>query len=222
MTTKQAVILSMLAGVVVIVFSGLAVAILTLPEELLPIIVVTPTRTATIPPTITLTPTLPNFMPVDSSPTETAEPTPINTRVPTLTPRPKSTATPTVVIEIPTPIILPSATPTETPRPLPTSKPVVVSTPTVHKPLGYYINFDAQEKLIVEGECTDLTWRVEGSSAIFLNGDLVQPSGRKKVCPKETKVYKLEVQLANSTMIDQRQVEIEVEEEDDLFDLDLD
>lgn len=211
MNRLQIVVVSVLAGLVAMVFVGLAIAILFLPVDALPIIIVTPTRTATATPTITLTPTFPNFMPtVDSK--LSPEPTQTNTRVPTATPPAKKTATSTVVFKLPTAIIIPTATSTEVPLP-PPPRPTVakVEETATSIPLSYRIDFRADEESLGKGQCTDLEWNVQGAKTIFLDGSLVNPSGKKEVCPKRTKTYRLEVTLPGIANIEVREIEIKID-----------
>lgn len=206
----QAVIISILTGLVVLVFIGLA-AILLLPGEVT--LRSTPTSTATIPPTAT--PTFPNFMPTAGGVTPTpGEPTPTNTRLPTSTPLPTRTPRPTLIINLPTPVVRPTATPTAAPLPPPTvaREPSPTATPLVQR--QYSVSFEAEDTSLVEGECTDIIWRVEGAVNIELDGDSVGQSGREKVCPDEDSSYRLTFQIAGSTEIGSREVEILVESDD--------
>jgi len=214
MSRLQIVLVSLLAGLVVLVFMTLTVLILFVPVEALPIIIVTPTRTVTVTPINTMLPTLPSSLPtaniLDSV---TAEATQVNTRVPTMTPLPPKTATPTIVFEIPV-IVVPTKTPTETPRPLP--KPTVTkakNTPTTI-PLSYRIDFWADETELNKNQCIDLEWDVQGAETIFLDGTLVEPSGNKEVCPKRKQTYRLEVKLPNIANKEVRDVTIEVSDTD--------
>ncbi|MDM8529266.1 hypothetical protein QUF58_13810 [Anaerolineales bacterium HSG24] len=69
--------------------------ILFVPIEALPIIIVTPTRTVTVTPFNTVSPTSPSLLPTANIlASVTAEPTLVNTRVPTVTPLPPKTAPP--------------------------------------------------------------------------------------------------------------------------------
>ncbi|MDM8521660.1 hypothetical protein QUF64_16575 [Anaerolineales bacterium HSG6] len=204
-----------MASLVVLVFITLTFLVLFVPIEALPIIIVTPTRTVTLTPISTALPTSPSLLPTANIlASVTAEPTPVNTRVPTVTPLPPKTATPTIVFEVPTIIVLPTETPTETPRPLP--KPTSTrakNTPTII-PLSYRIDFKADDTKINKNQCTDLEWDVQGAETIFLDGTLVEPSGNKEVCPKRKQTYRLEVKLPNIANQEIREVTIEVNDTD--------
>lgn len=210
LTRLQAIIISILTGLVVLVFIGLA-AILLLPGEA--ILGSTPTPTATIPPTAT--PTFPNFMPTAGGVTPTpGEPTPTNTRLPTSTPLPTRTPRPTLIINLPTPVVRPTATPTAAPPPVPTvaGEPSPTATRLIQR--QYSVSFEAEDPSLTEGECTDIIWRIEGAVNIQLDGDPVGQSGREKVCPDEDSSYRLTFQIAGSTEVESREVEISVESDD--------
>lgn len=210
LTRSQAVVLSILMGLVVLVFIGLA-AILLLPGE--SILRSTLTPTSTIPPTAT--PTFPNFMPTAGgvSPTP-GEPTPTNTRIPTATPLPTRTPRPTAIINLPTPVVRPTATPTARPLPIPTvaGEPSPTATPLVQR--QYSVSFEAEQPSLASGECTDLVWRAEGVENLQLDGSSVGQTGRKKVCPDEDSSYRLTFQIAGSAEVGSREVEISVESDD--------
>jgi hypothetical protein len=210
LTRSQAVFISVLGGLVVLVFIGLGV-ILLLPGET--ILRSTATPTATIPPTVT--PTFPNFMPTPGGVTPTpGEPTPTNTRIPTATPLPTRTPRPTAIINLPTPVVRPTATPTAAPLPFPTV--ATQPSPTATRPVQrqYTVSFEAEDPSLESGECTDIVWRVEGAVDIQLDGSPVGQSGRKKVCPEEDSSYRLVFQIPGSAEIERREVEISVESDD--------
>jgi hypothetical protein len=210
LTRVQAVIISILIGLVVLVFIGLA-AILLLPGEV--ILRSEPTPTSTIPPTAT--PTFPNFMPTSGGVTPTpGEPTPTNTRIPTATPFPTRTPRPTAIINLPTPVVRPTATSTARPLPVPTV--AREPSPTATRPVQrqYSVSFEAEASSLASGECTDLVWRVEGAVNLQLDGDSVGQTGRQKVCPDEDSSYKLTFQISGSTAVESREVEILVESDD--------
>ncbi len=146
--------------------------------------------------------------------TSISKPTLPNTRVPTPTARPSKTPTTPFVLKIPTLMVYPTATeiylPEPPPPPLPTA-PIVVKTAV--KPLEYRIRFEAKKKTIMPGECTDLTWQVQGGETVTLDGKSVSASGKEKVCPKKNVNYRLVVQLPNRSGTDSRQVTIEVQDE---------
>ena len=207
MTRKQALIIGVLIGFVMLACAGMVV-VLRLPyDRLLP-----PSPTPTpLPPTITPTPTRQSFLPTASLETPTpAEPTATNTRVPTSTPRPPRTPTPPVEIKLPTPKPTPTTMPTPTPVVLPTNT-AVPFTPT-SIPLQYDIYFEADETTITQGDCTDLEWRVVGAAAVWLDGQSVSPAGQKEVCPSRDTSYELTVELPGSAQLRTSTVNIRVEE----------
>jgi hypothetical protein len=210
LTRSQAVVISILVGLVVLVFMGLA-AILLLPGKV--ILGSTPTPTSTVLPTVT--PTFPNFMPTAGGVTPTpGEPTPTNTRIPTSTPFPTRTPRPTAIIHLPTPVVRPTATPTAAPLPVPTV--ALEPSPTATRPVQrqYTVSFEAEASSLASGECTDLIWRVEGAENLQLDGNSVGQTGRKKVCPDEDSSYRLTFQISGSTAVESREVEILVESDD--------
>lgn len=217
MSRYQTLIVGGLTTIVAFVFLGLAVAVLYIPIDTLPIIIVTPTRTPTLTPTVTRTPTLPKFLPtVSLVASATSEPTPVNTRIPTSTPKPKSTATSTIIFEVPTLRIIPSATSTSTPRPRSTlpQRQEQQKQPTPRRPVGYQITFEADQPTLVKGDCTDIVWFVEGSSSVLLDGSPIAASGRKKVCPRKDTTYQLSVSLPNSTAFEIREIDVIIADED--------
>lgn len=206
MTRLQATIISILAGLVILVFMGLVVVLLTGETALSPV----PSPSPIVAPT--LTPTFPNFMPTANQITSVpGEPTPTNTRLPTVTPPPTRTPRPTLIISLPSPVVRPSATPTA--APLPVSIPTTGPTPTQTRPAQrlYSVSFEADNTSLRSGDCTDLKWQVQGSVTLQLDGTSVQPTGRKKVCPETDTTYTLTFQVVDSTEIERRQVRIEVE-----------
>ncbi len=209
MTRTQAVIIAILAGFVALVFLGFVVLIFFPYERLAP-----PAPTPIPPaPTVTPTPTFPNFMPTPAQETPVIEPTPTNTRLPTLTPTPFKTPTPTVVIKLPT------RRPTDTPIPTPTD--TLVPSPTFTRPVPtpvprqYRISFEAEESTIEEGDCTDLKWEAVGVTVVKLDGQNVNPSGERKVCPDEDTQYELTYELPGSNQLQTKTVKIRVEEKED-------
>jgi hypothetical protein len=75
------------------------------------------------------------------------------------------------------------------------------------------IFFGADRTSIQPGECVTLQWHVEGEgfSGIELNGLPVDPSGQMQVCPRQTDVYTLGVDIGNSML--NREVSVSVEQE---------
>jgi hypothetical protein len=210
LTRSQVTVISILAGLVILVFMGLVVVAL-LPGET--VFSPAPSPSPTVAPT--LTPTFPNFLPTASQITPTpAEPTPTNTRIPTTTPLPTRTPRPTLIISLPSPVVRPSATPTAArlPVPIPTAGPTPTQTRTPQR--IYSVSFEADNTSLTLGDCTDIKWQVQGALTLQLDGDPVEPTGRKKVCPETDTTYTLTFQVADSVEIERRQIRITVEEDD--------
>jgi len=142
------------------------------------------------------------------------EPTPTNTRIPSPTPFPTRTPRPTAIINLPTPVVRPTATPTARPLPVPTV--AGEPSPTATRPVQrqFSVSFEAEETSLASGECTDIIWRIEGAINIQLDGDSVGQSGREKVCPERDSSYRLTFQISGSTAVESREVEILVESDD--------
>ena len=68
------------------------------------------------------------------------------------------------------------------------------------------IKFFADRTSLQPGECTLLHWEVSGGLAVSLNGNPVEKTGQKEVCPGKTLLYTLSVDLGTS--VETRQVEI--------------
>jgi hypothetical protein len=95
---------------------------------------------------------------------------------------------------------------------LPPPVPVVhTPTPSPISPRRYSVSFEAEQTELVEGECTDLEWRVEGPVQVWLDDEPVDPAGSKEVCPEEDTSYTLETQIAGTTEIRRTIIEILVE-----------
>jgi CSLREA domain-containing protein len=78
------------------------------------------------------------------------------------------------------------------PTPVPAEKPTPVFTPTpTPEPIPLSINFNADQYLLKEGECTTLHWQVENADEVFLDGELVEALGARNACPEETTTYTL-------------------------------
>ncbi len=103
---------------------------------------------------------------------------------PTATPREAvpPTSTPTQTERPPT--VTPTTT--GTPTPTPTSTPTARARPT--------ISFEADPSLIVQGQCSTLSWDVEGATEVYLNGQGVVGHGTRPECPPQTTAYTLLVQ----------------------------
>jgi hypothetical protein len=209
MTRAQALILSVLTGLLVLVCIGLFM-LMFLPGRLIPAFA-PPTP---LPPRPTPTPTFPKFLPTGSLYTPVLEPTATNTRVPTATPPPSKPPTPTIVFEVTFPV-----KPTATPTPI---KIVPVATvppsPTievVQGPRGYSISFEADETEIEKDDCTTIRWLVEGAETVILDNESVEFIGKKKVCPKFDTTYQLTVTRPHETELIIRKVKISIEEKED-------
>ncbi|MCB0194734.1 MAG: hypothetical protein KDJ65_22470 [Anaerolineae bacterium] len=213
MNRSQAIVISLLIGLVTLTFIGL-VFFLLLPVE--QVIISPPTPTFTPSPTVTPTATFPNFMPTPSFTTPTpAEPTPTNTRLPTATSGPTNTPQPTVVLNFPEPIVRPTATSLPPPPVVPpVSSTTVNPTPTIGS-RGYSITFDAANSTITEGDCTNLRWNIQGAVTARLEGEQVNLSGTKEVCPGRETTYVLTTQLQNSPQIERHTVSIKVVQKND-------
>ena len=200
MTGSQALVISILFGMVTLVIIGIIAVILFPPASFTPPTATVPTAT----PLPTATATFPNFLPTPSQATPVITPTATNTRLPTLTPSPVRSATPTVVLEINLPE--PKATATvpapATPAPAAPTQPAAPADPAgTPLPLQYNIVFNARNPSIRAGDCTFLEWRVEGANIIRLDGQSVPPSGREEVCPEREVTYQLAVQLPDGNSV---------------------
>lgn len=212
MTRLQAITIGLLAGLVGLVC--LAMIMLLFVDLSGPTLLSAPSPTLSLEPISLPTPTFPNFMPTAGLETPVVEPTPTNTRVPTVTPRPPQEPTPTVVFLLPTRRPTDTPIPTPLPPPPPPTNTPVLPTPTP-PPREYSISFWAEEPNLVQGECTDLEWDVIGATAVMLDGRSVDPSGDREVCPDEDASYQLTVQLPDNAQLEQRIVEISVEEKEE-------
>jgi len=209
MTRAQALILSVLTGLVVLVCIGLFLIIL-LPGRLIPAFA-PPTP---LPPRPTPTPTFPKFLPTGSLYTPVLEPTATNTHVPTATPLPPKTPTPTIVFDVTYPV-KPTATPTPVKIvPVATATPVP-TTEAIPGPRGYSVSFEADETEIEKGDCTTIRWLVEGAEKVTLGSESVEFSGKKKVCPKVETTYQLTVTRPHETELIIRKIEISIVEEEE-------
>lgn len=115
---------------------------------------------------------------LESSPTPSPTVRATTPGAPTVTP---PTETPTA-----------TATPvTPTPTGTPTSTATATSTPTTPPP-PTIVSFQANPAQVQEGECTTLSWRVEGNpSAIYFDGEGVTSPDSRDRCPSETTSYTL-------------------------------
>jgi hypothetical protein len=110
-------------------------------------------------------------------------------------PTPLPTVQPTqeiVTPEAPSPSPTSSAVPTATPVP-PTATPVPPTVTPTTPPPPTIVSFLADPALVEEGECTTLSWAVEGFiSEVWLDGEGVRDhDSQDGVCPSETTTYTL-------------------------------
>lgn len=210
MTRVQVLILVFLGGLVILVFMAVIMLLFANPMARVAPATATPIPPAAAP---TATPTFPNFMPTPGPTPTPPEPTPTNTRVPTVTPKATNTPLPTIVIEMPTRRPTPTPTSAAPAAPPGTDTPTPTITPTAI-PRVYRISFEAEETALVEGDCTHLKWDVIGALTVELDGDKVDPSGKKKVCPKEDTSYKLTVQFQDAARLQSETVDITVTKAD--------
>jgi len=68
------------------------------------------------------------------------------------------------------------------------------------------IVFTADSTTLQSGECTALRWKVTGGFGVALDGQPVDKTGETEVCPTETRIYALAVDLGTS--MERREVEI--------------
>ncbi len=80
--------------------------------------------------------------------------------------------------------------------------------PTSTTAISPSIVFTADRTSLKAGECTTLRWAVTGGFGVTLDGQPVDKVGQMEVCPAETQVYLLAVDVG--THIETRQVEISV------------
>jgi len=206
MTRTQAQVLSMISAFMVLGLVAIIVALLFPYEQ---VFSPTPTPTFTSIPVLTLTPTSQSFLPTPNPVTPTVgEPTATNTRVPTASPAAPSAPTPTVLIELPTPYVRPTATPVP-PLPVPTN--TAEPTPTRIPSRQYIIVFKAQDDTVSNGDCTILEWRVDGPVFAWLDNRPINRAGSQEICPKRDTTYILKVQVEGIAQIDTYQVEVSVE-----------
>jgi hypothetical protein len=110
---------------------------------------------------------------------------------------------------MPTLVFRPTATPTSPPPTLAVTPP---PTPTLVPGRQYNVRFEAEDTELEEDECTNLEWRVEGQATVWLNGDEVDTSGTKKVCPSRDTDYVLTIQIAGSAELRREIIRISVNE----------
>lgn len=81
--------------------------------------------------------------------------------------------------------------------------------PSVSPPGEVQITFTADRTNLQPGECATLQWSVQGGFGVGLDGQPVEKSGQKQVCPGETTPYRLGVDTGQT--IEERVVKIVVE-----------
>jgi hypothetical protein len=94
------------------------------------------------------------------------------------------------------------------PTPLP-AQPPSEQPPAEQPPGEVQITFTADRTNLQPGECTTLQWNVQGGFWVELNGQPVEKSGQREVCPQETTPYWLGVDTGET--VAQREVIIVVE-----------
>ncbi len=72
-------------------------------------------------------------------------------------------------------------------------------TPT-DTPVPVQITFTADDQEIDEGQCTWIRWQVQGAQQVFLDGEVVSPSGNRQVCPAISTSYRLQIQHATGEL----------------------
>jgi acetyl esterase/lipase len=80
-------------------------------------------------------------------------------------------------------------------------------TPTP-RPAGVQIAFTADQASLQPGECTTLRWNVVGGFGVDLDGEVVERTGQRQVCPGESRDYSLRVDTGEA--IELREVAISV------------
>ncbi len=88
--------------------------------------------------------------------------------------------------------VLPAATLTPMPSltPVHTLTPVPTVTPTI--PPTAYVTFSADRTTLVQGECTTLRWELINSTAVSIDGGVVDALGTRQVCPTASHTYRLQ------------------------------
>ncbi len=206
MTRTQAQVLSIISAFIVL---GLVAVIVLLLFPYEQVFAPTPTPVFTSIPVPTFTSTSQSFLPTPNPVTPTVgEPTATNTRVPTATPTAPVAPSPTVVIELPTPYVRPTATPVP-PLPVPTftSEPTATRIP----PREYSVFFEPQDDNISDGDCTILEWRVDGPVFVWLDDRPVNRSGSEEICPERDTTYVLRVQVEGNAQINTHLTQVSVD-----------
>lgn len=107
-----------------------------------------------------------------------------------VTPTPTSVATLPVLLTM-TSTTTPSPSPTMpfTPLPSPSKTATKVPSHTPWPPISS--EFWADRTSLIQGECTQLHWRVKHAASVLLNNKSVPAYGDQKICPAETSGYDL-------------------------------
>ena len=103
-------------------------------------------------------------------------------------------APPATATYTPPPTSTPTSPPTATPTPRPTSTPTptFLPSPTATPTLPpASIEFWADRTEVVAGQCLNLSWRVSGVLAVYLNGQGVTGEETRQVCPSADTTYTL-------------------------------
>jgi len=109
-----------------------------------------------------------------------------------------------------TPVVNDTPTPTSTPTAIPTSDPAATHTPTSTpspQPTATspgptptpHVQFWADRENLAAGTCTTLHWTTENIQAVYLNGEGVDGSSSKIVCPCEDETHTLRVIYKDDT-----------------------
>lgn len=87
----------------------------------------------------------------------------------------------------------PIATATETPEyeDTPTLEDTPTPEATLTQPAPISIDFNADRTQLPPGRCANVYWAVRNADMVFLDDQLVDPSGQRTVCPKPGQVYTL-------------------------------
>ena len=72
--------------------------------------------------------------------------------------------------------------------------------------VGVTIDFVAEQLTLNPGECTLVEWHVQGGYSVDLNGETVDFTGQKSVCPEMTTTYQISVD-AGDRMVGYRKSE---------------
>lgn len=103
------------------------------------------------------------------------------------------TPTPWIITTTPVPGVT-SLSPT-TPSP-----PLTEPPPRGQPPGEVQITFTADRTNLQPGQCAILQWNVQGGFGVNLNGQPVERTGQKQVCPQETTLYRLGVDAGTTVL----------------------